>query len=51
MADETMATAELERRRWWHRKPRHRHSWEYRPRTIGGWGIVRCTTCGAEDIY
>lgn len=30
---------------------KHRHSWVYRPRTIGGWGVAACATCPAWDIY
>ena len=28
------------------RRPRHAHVWEYQPRTITGWGLVVCRTCG-----
>ena len=33
------------------RKPKHQHVWEYQPRTMSGWGIVICRTCGKTDIY
>ena len=33
------------------RRNKHRHEWVYRPRTLGGWGIVECRTCGATDLY
>lgn len=29
----------------------HRHTWRYHPRTVTGWGIVECTTCGRTDLY
>lgn len=47
----TPENAEIARRWWWPFKPRHRHTWDYHSRTIGGWGVVTCTTCGYEDIY
>jgi len=27
------------------------HSWDYGNRGISGWGVVRCSVCGKEDIY
>jgi hypothetical protein len=36
--------------RFWKRKPRHIHEW----RTVGyggtGWTLIRCATCGNEEI-
>jgi hypothetical protein len=31
--------------------PKHRHEWVYHRRTMSGWGIVHCATCGKEDLY
>lgn len=36
---------------WPWRRRKHRHAWTYSPRSIGGWGIARCTSCGQEDLY
>lgn len=38
-------------RRWWQRRPKHRHTWTYGRRSGTGWGIARCTSCGQEDLY
>lgn len=27
------------------------HTFDYDRRTIGGWGVVRCTTCTYTDLY
>ena len=35
-------------RRW---KNRHIHDWNYHPRTISGWGICICRSCGEREIY
>lgn len=35
----------------WRRKKRHVHTFVYRPRGSGGWGIVHCTECDYFDIY
>ena len=32
-------------------KFKHVHDWEYGPKTIAGWGVVTCRTCGKTDIY
>ena len=29
----------------------HVHEWDYGTPGIGGWGIVRCRTCGEFDIW
>jgi hypothetical protein len=31
--------------------PKHRHQWDYCGRCMGGWGVVRCLTCGYVDLY
>lgn len=36
---------------WIIRKRRHRHTWIYHTRTLSGWGIAECATCGKTDLY
>lgn len=33
------------------RRRKHIHEWVYGKPTGGGWGVVRCRTCGERDIY
>jgi hypothetical protein len=35
---------------WFKRKSPHIHDWQYVHKSLSGWSVVRCTSCGAEDI-
>lgn len=30
---------------------KHKHDWSYRGRTISGWGVATCRTCGEKELY
>ena len=36
---------------WKSRTKRHVHDWHYTGRSGTGWGIVRCRSCPANDLY
>lgn len=33
------------------RRPKHVHDWQYCGRTLAGWGLVVCRSCGVADVY
>ena len=35
---------------WFRRKPKHRHDWNVIGYGGCGWFLIRCATCGLEDI-